>query len=82
MHYSATKKGSLEESQARQEHVIEADDVLNVDCTEEIDEFTNFLNEFEDELKEKPQKMNQKVRSVANDRKEGDNKVNIQIPNM
>merc|ERR1712072_1066944 len=31
-----------------------ADDVLNVDCTEEIDEFTSFLNEFEDELKEKP----------------------------
>ena len=34
--------------------MVEADDVLNVDCTEEIDEFTNFLNEFEDELKEKP----------------------------
>ena len=27
-----------------------------VDCTEEIDEFTSFLNEFEDELKEKPKK--------------------------
>ena len=37
-------------------HLTEADDVLNVDCTEEIDEFTNFLNEFEDELKEKPKK--------------------------
>ena len=35
-------------------HVSEADDVLNVDCTEEVDEFTNFLNEFEDELKDKP----------------------------
>ena len=34
----------------------EADDVLNVDCTEEVDEFTSFLNEFEDELKEKPKK--------------------------
>ena len=34
--------------------MVEADDVLNVDCTEEIDEFTSFLNEFEDELKEKP----------------------------
>ena len=34
--------------------MAEADDVLNVDCTEEIDEFTSFLNEFEDELKEKP----------------------------
>ena len=33
--------------------VSEADDVLNVDCSEEVDEFTNFLNEFEDDLKPK-----------------------------
>merc|ERR1719219_35648 len=30
---------------------IEPDDVLKIDCTDEVDEFTNFLNEFEDELK-------------------------------
>ena len=49
--------------------------MLNVDCTEEVDEFTNFLNEFEDELKEKPQKTNEKGKVVTNDRKSGDNKV-------
>ena len=47
-------------------HLTEADDVLNVDCTEEIDEFTNFLNEFEDELKEKPKK--DKSSSSPNDK--------------
>ena len=75
MNYSALKKNNQEESHNSQEHVAEADDVLNVDCTEEIDEFTNFLNEFEDELKEKPQKSNQKVKIVIKDRKDGDNKV-------
>ena len=30
---------------------VEPDDVLKIDCTDEVDEFTNFLNEFEDELK-------------------------------
>ena len=41
---------------SKEKQMTEADDVLNVDCTEEIDEFTSFLNEFEDELKEKPKK--------------------------
>jgi len=64
------------ESQTTQEHIAEADDVLNVDCTEEVDEFTNFLNEFEDELKEKPQRPTEKSKIVTNDRKDGDNKEN------
>lgn len=79
MNFSASKNNDSEESQTRQENLVEADDVLNVDCTEEIDEFTNFLNEFEDELKEKPQKTNQNVKIVTNDRKDGDNKVSNQI---
>ena len=41
---------------SKEKQMTEAGDVLNVDCTEEIDEFTSFLNEFEDELKEKPKK--------------------------
>ena len=32
----------------------EPNDILSIDCTDEVDEFTNFLNEFEDELKDKP----------------------------
>ena len=43
-----------ENTKSEETQMVEADDVLNVDCTEEIDEFTSFLNEFEDELKEKP----------------------------
>merc|ERR1712110_61502 len=43
-----------DETKSEETQMVEADDVLNVDCTEEIDEFTSFLNEFEDELKEKP----------------------------
>ena len=35
-----------------------ADDVLKIDCSEEVDEFTEFLNEFEDELKPKAPKVN------------------------
>ena len=46
--------GDSEGAQTKEKQLAEADDVLNVDCTEEVDEFTNFLNEFEDELKEKP----------------------------
>ena len=34
-----------------------ADDVLKIDCSEEVDEFTEFLNEFEDELKPKAPKV-------------------------
>ena len=40
----------------------EPNDILSIDCTDEVDEFTNFLNEFEDELKDKPkQKKTKKI---------------------
>ena len=48
----------------KDKQLTEADDVLNVDCTEEIDEFTSFLNEFEDELKENPKKDKSSVTST------------------
>ena len=35
----------------------DADDVPKIDCSEEVDEFTEFLNEFEDELKPKAPKV-------------------------
>ena len=35
----------------------DADDVMKIDCSEEVDEFTEFLNEFEDELKPKAPKV-------------------------
>jgi len=42
--------------------VSTCDDILSIDCTDEVDEFTNFLNEFEDELKDKPkQKKTKKI---------------------
>ena len=50
------KDNSDGKPKSKEKQMTEADDVLNVDCTEEIDEFTSFLNEFEDELKEKPKK--------------------------
>ena len=50
---------------SKDKQLTEADDVLNVDCTEEIDEFTNFLNEFEDELKENPKKDKSSVTSTT-----------------
>ena len=49
---------------SKDKQLTEADDVLNVDCTEEIDEFTSFLNEFEDELKENPKKDKSSVTST------------------
>ena len=58
-----------ENTKSEETQMVEADDVLNVDCTEEIDEFTSFLNEFEDELKEKPKtglkaKSNEEVKDI------------------
>ena len=35
----------------------DADDVPKIDCSEEVDEFTEFLNEFEDDLKPKVPKV-------------------------
>jgi len=55
---STTKKGDEESSKTtapsgvvKKQVSIEPDDVLKIDCTDEVDEFTNFLNEFEDDLK-------------------------------
>jgi len=58
---STTKKGEEESSKTaateapsgvvKKQISIEPDDVLKIDCTDEVDEFTNFLNEFEDDLK-------------------------------
>ena len=53
---AASRTKDLEKVQDKEAQMAEADDVLNVDCTDEVDEFTNFLNEFEDELKDKPSK--------------------------
>lgn len=48
----AEEKPSEKKPSQLKTQLSEPDDVLNVDCSEEVDEFTNFLNEFEDELKE------------------------------
>ena len=59
------KDNSDGKPKSKEKQMTEADDVLNVDCTEEIDEFTSFLNEFEDELKEKPKKHKPSVASTT-----------------
>ena len=57
---SETETETTASKENKKEHakrqVSEADDILNVDCSEEVDEFTNFLNEFEDDLKPKEPK--------------------------
>merc|ERR1712018_1029387 len=47
----ATKNSVENLTVVKKQVSIEPDDVLKIDCTDEVDEFTNFLNEFEDELK-------------------------------
>ena len=46
-----TKNSEENPAVVKKQISIEPDDVLKIDCTDEVDEFTNFLNEFEDELK-------------------------------
>lgn len=76
---STTKKGEEEESSktaaateapsgvVKKQISIEPDDVLKIDCTDEVDEFTNFLNEFEDDLKSPAGKAEGQAKAAAND---------------
>ena len=68
-------KKDSEEIAGTVNQVAEADDVINFHCTEEVDEFTNFLNEFEDELKEKPLKAKDESIVTQSHLKQGENKV-------
>ena len=56
--------------------------MLNFDCTEEVDEFTNFLNEFEDELKDKTLSDKDKSKVSTCRSVQGENKVNILTNNF
>ncbi len=40
------------------------DDILNVDCDDEVDEFAQFLNEFENEIKQDSKKCVKKTKRV------------------
>jgi len=46
-----TKNSEENPAVVKKQISIEPDDVLKIDCTDEVDEFTNFLNEIDDELK-------------------------------
>ena len=63
----ASKEGGNKKELVKKQ-ISEADDILNVDCTDEVDEFTNFLNEFEDELKPKAPKPKKKKKILVKKR--------------
>merc|ERR1712008_484228 len=75
---STTKKGDEESSKTaateapsgvvKKQISIEPDDVLKIDCTDEVDEFTNFFNEFEDDLKSPAVAAEGKAKASANNK--------------
>jgi len=58
----ASKAAEKNDSSAR---VGDDDDVLNVDCREEVDEFSQFLNDFESELNDSGNVVEKKPKSTS-----------------